>query len=106
MARERAARLSRGRVPEPDRPVARCRRHQFAVRRECHGLDPTRMTLERAARRSDLKVTNAALFHFEDVLSSVNSLSRLLLRYIHSPSRQVNSCTIEFVLECLDFRVM
>jgi hypothetical protein len=50
MALERVARRSRGRVPEPDRLVGRCRRHQFAVRRECHGADPVRMALERVAR--------------------------------------------------------
>ena len=52
MALERAARRSRRGVPEPDRLVARPRRDQLAVRRECDRADITRMALERAARRS------------------------------------------------------
>ena len=56
VALERAARRSRRRVPEPDRPVLRCRRHQPAVRRECHGPHRTRVALERAARRSRRRV--------------------------------------------------
>jgi hypothetical protein len=47
MALERRQGRSRAGVPQPDRPVVRCRRQQLAVRREGHGLDPVRMALER-----------------------------------------------------------
>ena len=45
-------RHSRRRAPKPDRLVFRCRRDQLAVRRECHGVDRTRMALEHAVRCS------------------------------------------------------
>jgi hypothetical protein len=46
----------RRRVPEPDCLVVARRRQRLPVRRECHGPGPTRMALERAARRPRRRV--------------------------------------------------
>ena len=51
MALERLQSPARRGVPEPDRPVARCRRHRLAVWRESHGADDgVRRALERLQR--------------------------------------------------------
>jgi hypothetical protein len=49
---ESSQRSSRGRVPEPDCVVEGCGREQFAVRRECDGVNLIRMPPERLQRSS------------------------------------------------------
>ena len=48
MTVEDVARSPRGRIPEPDRRVARCGRDLLPVWRECHPPNPSRMTFENA----------------------------------------------------------
>jgi hypothetical protein len=64
-------RRPRGRVPEPDRPVARARRDQPAVRREGDRPDRTGMALERLQNSAPIRLP------FRNLIYGANTLLKL-----------------------------